>query len=184
MSDLEKKISEALAACRAENSRKKARALSPGDLDAELPEAAAALARAIGATVRAEADGGAVPHSYKWRAEADFLAVSCRPDGTANATAWRCNARKISHGDCAGWQILEIPGEGLADLADRLRPFFPPRAIRCEKYKIRINADVAEVRRAAAMIAAPTYADAAREMAENARKNEGLDRALGEHLTW
>jgi len=181
---IEREIDAALAACRAENSRKKARALSPGDIGAELPEAAAALARAIGATVRAEADGGAVPNSYKWRAEADFLAVSCRPDGTATASAWRCNARKVSYGGDAGWQTLEIPGQGLADLADRLRPFFPPRAIRCEKYKIRINADVAEVRRAAAMISAPTYADAAREMTENARKNAGLDRALGVGLDW
>jgi len=32
--------------------------------------------------------------------------------------------------------------------------------------------------------AAPAYADAAREMTENARRNAGLDRALGEHLTW
>jgi len=181
---VQNEINAALAACRAENPRKKARALSPGDLSSELPEAAAALARAIGATVRAEADGGAVPHAYKWRAESDFLAVSLRADGTASASAWRCNARKISHGGSAGWQTLEIPGQGLQDLADRLRPFFPPRAIRCEKHKIRIGADAGEIRRAAAMISAPSYADAAREMTENARRNAGLDRTLGEHLSW
>lgn len=187
MSDLEKKISEALAALRAAHPRAKARVLDPDYLNLGWCDCAAALARALGETVYVEADGGSVPSSYKWSADSDKLQIEIHPDGNHEVRAWRGTARKVSgYGGAPGWlDPLVISPDDAPAVGAKLRPLLPKRAVRVEqKRDVRVNASDADIRRAAAMISARPYAEAAGEMLENAKQNAKLDRALGVGLTW
>lgn len=182
MSDLKQKIDEALAALRAAHPRARERILRFEDLDTSWSEAAAALALATGRDVTTQADGGAVPNSYKYRADADHVRVIAHPDGTSTVTATRARARHLSYGDSGGWQDMWI--EGGADLADQIKPHLPPHATLRLNGSLRIDATAADIRRIAAILSPRPYAEAASEMLENANRRREMDRALGVGLSW
>lgn len=179
MSDIEKKIDEALASLRAAHPRARERTLR--GLDAAWAEAASALARATGHTVTTAADGGAVPGAYKYRAEADLIRVAAHPDGTADVTATRTHARKVRGGDDGGWGALWVRGG--ADLADAIKPHLPKGATRREGGSLRVHGGTADVWRVVHALTAD-YAAAAAAVAADAARSAALDAALGEDLAW
>lgn len=187
MSDLKQDIEKALSALRTAHPRAKARVLDPDFLNLGWCACAAELARALGETVYVEADGGAVPGSYKWSADTDKLQIEVRPDGTHEVQAWRGTARTVSgYGGSPGWldPLIISPNDAPA-VASKLRPLLPKRAVRVERKRdVRVNASGADIRRAAAMLTARPYAEAAVEMLENANRRREMDRALGVGLSW
>lgn len=187
MSDIEKKIDEALASLRAAHPRARERTLRIArerplrGLSPAWAEAALALARATGHVVTTSADGGAVPNSYKYRAQTDFLRVVARPDGTADVTATRTHARSVSGGGGAGWGAIWISGG--ADLADAIKPHLPKGSTRRENGNLKINGATADLWRVVHALTAD-YAAAAAAVAADAARSAALDAALGEDLAW
>lgn len=179
MSDIKKKIEEALAALRAAHPRARERTIHK--IDASWAEVAAALARATGRTVTTCADGGAVPGAYRYRAEADWVQVTAHPSGEADVCAARIRARKVRGGDSGGWRAMWV--DGGADLADAIKPHLPKGATRRESGDLKIDGGTADILRVVHALTGD-YQAAAADLAADAARSAAIDAALGENLSW